>query len=199
LLALDDSSVYFTSAGQYGSTPISKIDKSADLDAGAVQNLADPGGYTIYSLEVANGYVYWTDNTRVRYVSVNGGTITDLVTGRTGVGASTVDSSNAYWAEQYAVMMMPVAGGVPAPLWTSSTESPKALALDSANGMLYFTTDGGNVMKMSVAGDGGSAVVLANNQGGWNQPFPLAVDATSVYWINNDCCGPGSLVKLTPK
>jgi hypothetical protein len=49
---------------------------------------------------------------------------------------------------------------------------------------------------LSVPLAGGAAVTLATGQ---NNVVAIAVDATSVYWLDNGNGTPGAVMKLTPK
>jgi hypothetical protein len=106
-----------------------------------------------------------------------------------------VDAVNVYWAQAYAgVWMVPIKGGTATPLTEGELLGGASIATDGVN--VYWTDQAaGTVMKVPVAG--GKAATLASSQ----IPVAVAVDDTSVYWLNapGGDAGTGSVMKLTPK
>ena len=92
-----------------------------------------------------------------------------------------------YWTTitgNHAVMKVPIGGGTPTVL--AATTSPYAIA--ARGGAVYFN-DGDTVMMVPAAG--GAPVTLATAQ---QFPFSMAVDATTLYWVN--ARGAGEIVSM---
>jgi hypothetical protein len=91
-----------------------------------------------------------------------------------------VDATTIYWATYDGIMSMPIGGGNPSTL-ASSSFSPWEIAVDTAS--IYWTTNSvsGSVMKCAIGRCAATLTTIASPQ---NSPFKLALDATSVYWIN---------------
>jgi hypothetical protein len=150
--------------------------------------------------------VYWTTSDtagKVRQVPIGGGTTATLVaahglSGRLAIVADTIFYCTYDDADTIGTLMkVPRAGGTPTVL---ATGHPADIAADATH--VYFTDYAsanytqGTVMK--VATDGGAVTVLALGQ---NAPGRIAVDRTSLYWIDENLYSDRgmSIMKLTPK
>ncbi len=170
------------------------------LNGGALTALA-PISET-YGIAVDATSVYWTnfsDPCPVMKVPLRGGASTTLVSAPGAGFGIALDASDVYFITSDVVMSVPLNGGTAT---TLVTLGGTGIAVDDC--FVYFTTGtpgagltpSGTVMK--VAKTGGSPVTLATGQ---DQPGSIAVDATSVYWVNNgsDSGATGSVMRLTPK
>jgi hypothetical protein len=101
-----------------------------------------------------------------------------------------VDSTGAYFAAASGVFSVPLNGGAPTTLTSSSSQG---IAIDDT--FVYFTDFASTVKKVSKSG--GRAISLATGQA---MPWGIVVDATSVYWVDaGSGSRTGSVMKLSPK
>jgi hypothetical protein len=176
-VAVDATSIYWASWGAVTKAP---------LGGGAPTTLAsgqnDPWGIALDATSV-----YWTDFDAgtVMTMPLAGGTPRTLASGQGSPQVIVVDTTSVYWSHgNGAVMKEPLTGGPPETLYPAEPSprgfvASEGLAVDANS--VYWTTSGGTVMKGPLAR--GTTKTLASGQGG---PGALAVDATSVYWVNKD-------------
>jgi len=191
--ALGPSGVYGTGDDGGGLT-IVRVPLAGGATAPVVPSSSLVQTASSYGIAVDASSVYWTffgDPTTVRKAPLGGGMPVTLATvAGPGFGIA-VDATNVYFGTSTAVMKVPLNGGTPTTLASSTGQG---VAID--DDYVYFTDWSSTVKK--VPKNGGSVVTLATGQ---LRPWPIAVDATSVYWGNCGADGQanGSVMKLAPK
>jgi len=149
-----------------------------------------------YGIALDAKYVYWTIEQEgyVHKAPLAGGAPVTLAHEHDpGLGIA-VDATDVYFGSGWTLMKVSVNGG---DTTTLANFPAQGVTLDGDT--VYFTDfDGGNVYK--VPKSGGDVTTLATGQ---MQPWGIAVDAYSVYWVNagseQGSYPSGSVMKLTPK
>ena len=134
-------------------------------------------------------------------VPLAGGALVTLVATQsvaTAPRAVAVDATSVYWTTlgdpntsvPSTVMSVPIGGGTPTTLVSSTQTQIVDVAVDSTSA--YFSADnttasGGAIMKVPVGG--GTPVTLAATQAA---PLRLVVDSNAVYWVGLD----GTIMKV---
>ncbi len=167
----------------------------------------DSGG--LYNMAVDSNVIYWTDACPANSVDYCGGELVKVpVAGGTPVRLATwsgysysqikVGPGGVYWAVPGTQAMMqpppptgllkvPLAGGDPVTLIAPPV---LGITLDQAN--IYWSTYGYLMRAPLPSGAPATRVATMSDQG--TIIFDMAIDATSLYWVDG-----GKLMKLTPK
>ena len=161
------------------------------LTAGAVRKAALAGGDPITlatgniwpaSIAVDESAVYWlTNDGLVMKASLDGQGQTALAAGEANPQALTVDAANVYWLTLGAVLKVPKTGGTPTQL-AGGQAGAQSIAVDAQN-VYWVNNTGGSVMKVSLDGQGLTAIASGLPLG-QNGPYQIAVDDSGVYWTN---------------
>jgi hypothetical protein len=190
-LAVDATSVYWTTP-EGGVTKVPK-------DGGTAITIAsdDYGTYASVGIAVDAKNVYWIRNSLSRMstvmsVPLGGGTPTTLASEQNSFSAIVVDAKSVYWTAENppvsGVLKVPLEGGTPTTL-VSVRGGAHNIALDATS--LYFSNVFG-VMKVPLGG--GEVTTLAS---GWD-PYAIAVDATSVYWVGSPAMDSPQILMSVP-
>ncbi len=143
------------------------------------------------SLACDGDHLYWAGDADVVKAPIGGGTPTTLAAERPTPSSVRVDKTSVYWFEglgwgRGAIMKVPIGGG--AAFTIASAQSPRAMAVGS-DGVYWtdyavYTADRGPEPTATVKKaplDGGAPVTLVM---GNFDPGDVAVDGTSVFWLN---------------
>ena len=199
-------------------------DGGASVDSGGTPSCTSPAGTTITlatglgpwsNLLVDATAVYGLTSGGLLKVPLCGGVPTTLASPQNAEGLA-IDATSVYWTDflassdpgpaRFTVSRVSKSGGAPTLLATLPYNDQGTIAVD-ANAVYVAGTDGspdggglsdpGLVLELPLAG--GPPIVLASQQQG---PVALALDATSLYWINGGpavsvtSSAPGSVVKM---
>jgi hypothetical protein len=144
--------------------------------------------------------VYWTDQSRIRYLTVGSTTPNTLpITTDAGTPFQTptgiaVDGTYVYWSNQGGaagtaqIWRANKSDGSNATLLTmSAADSIQGITIDAST--IYFTENYGGAGRTGVYSiplAGGTSTTLSTAAAGDNYPLKMVSDATSIYWINGE-------------
>jgi hypothetical protein len=167
--------------------------------AGTTPTVLAPNAHPIV-MTVGGGRVFWTSSGALLSAPttpVDGGGVTVAVDPDAGDVSGTdwqyitSDGTSVYWTRQAvgstssAILSVPVGGGTPQVIFDAGTGYLNSLAADGVS--VYFVMQNAGLYKVPV--DGGPAVPLDTTHITGASPSDdqgptIAVDSTSVYWIN---------------
>jgi hypothetical protein len=206
-LQVNATSVFYTydTLASASGTGVDSYDlMSVPVQGGTPTTLLTDEG-TVLDLAIDGASIYWSHTTptdgngealiadTIEKVPLSGGTPTVLASGLSNPDCFVVRDGILYWVDFAinAVMSMPTAGGAPTTLVPSSEVAHYwGIAVDTRNVYFADATEG-TVQK--VCRRGGKPKTLASGQ---DYPHSLAVDATSIYWLNGQYSNEGQVMKL---
>lgn len=187
--------VYFSEFGSWDSSAsLRRADgtiKRVPVAGGPVQTLAanlngpqsmQVDATRVYWVEVGN---YLAGASSVKSVPVAGGSATSLVSGLTGSQYIAIDAANVYYWSSYGTLSgVPLGGatsGNPIVQWASGISGTLPLAADASS--IYWTeaANGGVLKRLTKANRNVTALTS-----GFSRPDWISVDATHVYWMQDD-------------
>lgn len=169
-MAADTTSVYWVEKRTNGQV------MKASLSTGRAQVLAS-GRENPSAVTTDATFVYWVEDDKAIFkMPVNGGSITSLASGLSGIGQLVTDGAELFWTQGGSILHMPVQGGTPAILYTTALAGP--LAVDGHH--LYWMQPGGTIVK--AARPGGPASSLWNSS---NATTGIASDGTDLFIAEN--------------
>ena len=123
---------------------------------------------------------------------MGGGAQIALASGLSSPRSIVVDGATLFWMDfnSSVVMSLPIEGGAPTTVASASAAGSWGIAVDTTN-VYYADREQGTVMK--VCRGGGEPKTLATGQ---DQPHSVAVDATSIYWLDGMYSNEGQVMKL---
>jgi hypothetical protein len=178
----------------------------------SMPSLSTPYELVPIGLAVDATSVYWTTSDSVMKVSTAGGTVITLASAQDFQGATylAVDATSVYCANSVDGTVKKVStDGSATTTLASGQNGPSGIAVDATS--VYWSNGDGSVMKVSTAGGTPTILVPANpaplpypyQQVAYPSPGALAVDTTSVYWVEYipeyQAPGPTAVMRLTPK
>jgi hypothetical protein len=143
------------------------------------------GGATCMAVDATS--VYWTNGGfpgSVMKVPIGGGPAVTLASNQISSLGIAVDATNVYWTQSegsMAVMKAPLNGGEIVPLASGLGEA-LAIAVNSTD--VYWTEYSGFIMRAPLSGGATTMFASGGDMPGGNAPYSIALDPTSVYWVN---------------
>jgi hypothetical protein len=141
--------------------------------------LASNGTSGAQVLAIDSTYVYFSAPKEIARVAKSGGAVEQVVPTTSAATSMAINGGVIYWVGQSSLYSAPVAGAS-APTFLYASISPLSIAVDANN--VYWGEHGGSVHQAPKNG-AGPVLTLASNL---VAPSCVLVDATSVYWVNDD-------------
>jgi hypothetical protein len=187
-LAIDATNVYWATTNNASIGTVWKTPIGGGQSATIVSGMLNP---TVLAIDPAN--VYWCDSREAHDVVsaplAGGGTTTlfgggmspyDLAVGSSAVYFWVAPSGSAAQLTEASLDGGALDGGAPSTLATAAIEGPLAIG----GSTLYWADQNGDVGSIPLAG--GSAMTLVTGSASNYVEGNIVVDATSVYWSQND-------------
>jgi hypothetical protein len=145
---------------------------------------------TTMRLAVKGDTLYFTDTKAgsVRKIPIAGGTASDVVTGQMQPYSLVVDSTNAYFGNlgDMTLKLASLTTGSAKTITTETTAATHGLAL---NGTTLFYSDSHDLDSVTAAEASTPIVLGVGDDGGKGLPTEIAVDATNVYYTDQNAAG----------
>lgn len=187
-MAVDATHVYWTNDAPStgGNNTVMKV----SVDGGALTTLAS-GQIHPRNVVLDATHVYWTNNVpsdgagTVMKVPLGGGASTTLAAGQESLFGLAVNATSVFWSYRgfpNSVRQMPLGGGA----FVSSDmdqDGPQNMAADATG--VYVVADGGMVIWVPLGG-GVPTKLAPTDYSKSSRTHSIALDATHVYWTNDD-------------
>jgi hypothetical protein len=177
-LAIGSNGVYWTESD---SGRVRYVASTADAGAAPAATMAGQGGVSALGIGTSNSVggelVVWThDAGAITIAPTNISQTAPVASGQAPVIGVGVSGFEAFWASAGTINAIRGAGSAPAADIVTALPDLRAIVVDASH--LYWTTGTGRVENSTHTG--GSRVTIL----GEGEPVAIAVDATTMYWVN---------------